>query len=125
LQDHGYTAQLPEKLDWRASLNTLNVRFGRRKALIHPRCTFLIVSAESAILNKNKTDFDRNIALGHMDGIAAMMYGIRMQTHENPYSSLDQFMGVEVSSGINRDHIDTQSEQQGGIPLKAFGRFRS
>ena len=125
LQDHGYTAQLPEKLDWRASLNTLNVRFARKKALIHPRCTFLIVSAESAILNKNKTDFDRNIALGHMDGIAAMMYGIRMQTHENPYSAMDDFMGVDVSSGINRDHIDTQSEQQGGIPLKGFGRFRS
>jgi len=125
LQDHGYAAQLPEKLDWRASLNTLNVRFARKKALIHPRCVFLIVSAESAILNKNKTDFDRNIALGHMDGIAAMMYGIRMQTHENPYSAMDDFMGVDVSSGINRDHIDTQSGQQGGIPLKAFGRFRS
>ena len=117
LQDHGYVAQLPEKLDWRASLNTLNVRFAQRKALIHPRCRFLIVSAESGILNKHKTDFDRNEALGHMDGIATLMYGIRMQRRENPYASLDGFDN-------NHDHIDTQHEGQGGTPVKAFGRFK-
>ena len=125
LHDHNYAAQLPEKLDWRASLNTLNVRFAKRKALIHPRCKFLIVSAESAILNKNKTDFDRNIALGHMDGIAAMMYGIRMQTRENPYSNIDVYNSETVYSGTNREHIDTQSEIHNGTPVKAFGRFRS
>lgn len=129
MQDYNYEAQLPEKLDWRAALNTLNVRFQRRKALIHPRCKFLIVSAESGILNKNKTDFDRNEALGHMDGVADMMYAVRMQSHDNPYTS-EFSMDLPVNQAVlsPNHHIpqrQQESEYQEAIPVKGFGRFRS
>jgi Terminase large subunit, T4likevirus-type, N-terminal len=88
VKDYGYHASLPVKMDWTAALNTLNVRFGLGKALIHPRCKFLIQSARSGILNKLRTDYDRNEALGHMDGVAAMKYAVRMRNQESPYRSM-------------------------------------
>lgn len=128
MQDYDYVAQLPEKPDWQASLNTLNVRFGKRKAIIHPRCKFLIISAESGILNKNKTDFDRNEALGHMDGVAAMMYAIRMQDRSNPFGDMHNPMDKGLNQALISDsHYVPQasdSVQYEGTAVKAFGRFK-
>jgi hypothetical protein len=87
VQEYNYPARLPQKSDWEASLNTLNSRFKLGKVAIHPRCKFLHISGESGILNKMRTDFDRNEALGHMDGIAAMMYAVRMRDTTCPYES--------------------------------------
>jgi len=129
MQDHDYIASLPEKLDWRASLNTLNVRFGQGKALIHPRCKFLRVSAESGILNKNRTDFQRSEILGHCDGIAAMMYGIRMQDHSNPYSNpyADLILPTNSAHVISDSqfHSSESHVEYEGISIKGFGRFKA
>lgn len=129
LQTHNYPAVLPDKPDWRAALNTLNVKLQQRKLLIHPRCLFLKVSGESGILNKNKTDFERTEALGHMDGIAAMMYAIRMQDRENPYNNPYAEPAYLQSAGSYVVSSDTQfmpplTEAHEGVPLKAFGKFR-
>lgn len=86
LQEHGLEARIPQKSDWEASLNTLNGRWKQRKILLHPRCKFLALSAESGILNKQRTDFDRNDALGHMDGVANMMYAVRMRDKSCPFA---------------------------------------
>lgn len=113
LQEHGLTARLPQKSDWNASLNTLNGRFAKKKVWLHPRCKFLAVSAESGILNKQRNDFDRNLALGHMDGVAAMMYAIRMRDTSCPWSpSVVQAttQNVQISSNV-------------ALP-KQFGQFR-
>jgi len=83
--DYKYRANMPLKLDWEATLNGLNNAFHRNQARIHPRCRFLSVSCESGILNKNRTDFERTIALGHMDGVAAAMYANRMLDKSNPF----------------------------------------
>ncbi len=131
--DYGYHAALPQKTDWQASLNTLNVRFQQRRALIHPRCKFLIQSANSGILNKSKSDFDRNEALGHMDGVAAMMYAVRMTNRDNPYPFVpDQII---LSNQLNRNATSSSqlargsdiitSEQINPARLPpAFGKFK-
>lgn len=133
LQSYNYPAVLPEKLDWRAALNTLNVRFQHRKLLIHPRCKFLILSAESGILNKNKTDFSRNKALGHMDGVAAMMYAIRMQDRENPYNNpyvdrdfLQNYPSHAISEGQFIQPLpQVPIEHFEGTAVKGFGKFKA
>lgn len=84
IDQYNYSATIPDKPDWMSSVNTLNNRFKKRLAVIHPRCTFLRLSARSGMFNKTKTDFDRTEALGHMDGIANMMYAVRMRDTSDP-----------------------------------------
>ena len=129
VQSHNYHAAIPYKNDWESCLNSANVRFQRRKALIHPRCKFLIQSANSGILNKTRTAFDRTEALGHMDGVATMMYAIRMVIKTNPYPAIDGAGGFttfqnkagrvnsEPQVGQAKPHTFTQGS-------KAFGKFR-
>lgn len=132
INDYNFIASIPEKSDWKAQVNTLNARFQAGKTIIHPRCKFLVLSARSGILNKHKTDFDRNEALGHMDGIAAMMYAERMVSRESPYPRgiENQLMGFQ--GGINpvysRDNNERAASQdpfsQGAVAPKGFGRFK-
>ncbi len=84
-QEHNYAVTAPQKSDWKASLNHLNARAAQGKLLIHPRCKFAAMSLESGTLNKQRTDFNRTAALGHCDGIAAAMYGVRCLDRTNPW----------------------------------------
>ena len=124
--DFNFPCRLPIKDDWQAALNNLNVAMQMGQTWLHPRCKFLILSAESGILNKNKTDFDRNKALGHMDGVAAMMYAERMQDKENPYGN-----NVQASDYLQMGMIPARSEDTRQalevnpvIVPKAFGKYR-
>lgn len=125
-EPYNYPARLPQKSDWEASLNTLNSRFKLGKVMIHPRCKFLQVSAESGILNKLRTDFDRNEALGHMDGVAAMMYAVRMRDTSCPYdaayqqSANDGYLQIARPSAQSSIHkIDSAISAP-----KAFGKYK-
>ncbi len=80
-----YSVALPQKSEWRASVNSMAVRFATDRVRIHPRCSFLIKTLRSAMFNKNRTDFERSSELGHCDAAAALMYAIRSMTKENPY----------------------------------------
>lgn len=51
------------------------VKSGRVK--VNPRCKLLIQTLRDGIWNKSKDEFGRTTALGHMDAIAAFIYGIR------------------------------------------------
>lgn len=82
---HDYEIQVPVKDDWRAGINALQVSIGQDQHEIDPSCRFLIQTLESGRFNKQKTDFERTMTLGHCDAIAAMMYGNRMTLMENPY----------------------------------------
>lgn len=82
---HDYEIIVPPKDDWRAACNNLDVGFLEENILIHPRCTFLIENCNSGTFNKTKTDFERTRALGHCDGLAALMYGFRTQNKDNPW----------------------------------------
>lgn len=81
----GFEASLPHKNDWRASINQMQVCFSENQIEIHEACPFLIATLESGQFNKQKTDFERTQSLGHCDAAAALMYGIRMISRENPY----------------------------------------
>lgn len=78
-REHNYDALPPQKTNWLASVNNMASRFARNKIKIHKRCKFLIASIKSGMFNKTRTDFERTKALGHLDAIAALMYGIRSQ----------------------------------------------
>lgn len=119
MEQYGYEASVPTKPDWKASVNILNNRFKMGKAIIHPRCKFLILSARSGMFNKKKTDLDRSKALGHCDGIMAMAYAIRMRDVSDPYpKNLFSSSKPQVSDGMV-----VQSYNQAPTP-KRFGRHR-
>jgi len=84
---HGYSIIVPPKDDWKSACNNLDVGFVEDKIMINPRCKFLIESCNSGTFNKLRTDFARTRALGHCDGLAALMYGFRTQNRENPWPS--------------------------------------
>jgi hypothetical protein len=107
-----------------AQCQQLNVKFQMGQAWIHPRCKFLIATAESAIWNKNKTDFDRTDALGHMDGISAMMYAITMQNRENPFGEYHPALDALHANQIPARSEDFREVIQAEEPIipRAFGR---
>lgn len=117
-----YHASIPQKPSFKASVNTLNSRFKQRKGIINSRCKFLILSARSGQLSKNKEDFLRQESLGHCDGIAAMMYAVKMRNTSDPYP-------IHLAKPTSKV---LQNQVQGGIvhsstaPIvpKAFGRHR-
>jgi hypothetical protein len=85
---------LPDKSDWQAGINNLNVRFSLNELEVDNKCRFLIESLRSGTFNKHRTDFERTKALGHCDAIASMGYAIRHYDYDNPYPN-------STSSGNN------------------------
>lgn len=121
---YNYTASIPEKPDWMASVNTLNNRFKRKKAVIHPRCKFLTLSARSGMFNKMKTDFERTEALGHCDGIATMMYAVRMRDTSDPspivWSPKEIMLANQVPTSASIIRAKTSNFQE----PKRFGKHK-
>jgi len=76
-EPYNYPATLPKKNTLDESVVELRRPFRRNEIEIHPRCDFLIRSLRSGRFNKNKTDFERTVEFGHLDAIAALIYGIR------------------------------------------------
>lgn len=117
-EQYNYTASIPDKPDWMSSVNTLNNRFKLKKSAIHPRCTFLTLSARSGTFNKMKTDFDRTEALGHMDGIANMMYAVRMRDVSDPYPLVLRPQDLLLSN-----HVPSRSSIIQSTSFKETKRF--
>jgi len=84
-ESHKLEIRTPDKGDWESNINQLANRFTRRKIKIHPRCRLLRQTCSSGTFNKQRTDFARSGALGHMDAIAALMYGNRQLDRTSPY----------------------------------------
>lgn len=85
MNSQGFDARVPLKTDWLSAVNNMAVRFTQSKCLIAPKCKFLIQSLQSGTFNKSRNDFERTSSLGHCDGLAALMYGIRHMDRTNPY----------------------------------------
>ncbi len=121
-----YTVHLPQKTNWMASVNTMASRFATKNVLIHPRCKFLIASVRAGMFNKTRTDFERTEALGHMDALAAAMYGIRSQNRESPYAAyqhaptLNTFVNPDVVKEMEGDSMEVKVFGDGP---KKFGSF--
>ncbi len=68
-----------------AGVNLVRLWLKQDRLRIHPRCRFLIGTLETALWNKNRTDFDRSKVFGHADALAALIYLIRnVNTRTNP-----------------------------------------
>lgn len=107
LLEKGFICAVPPKTNWRGNINNLDNKFRNGEALIHPRCKFLIESANSGTLNRTKTDFERTKSLGHCDGIANMMYAVRAMPIENPAGYREK---TRHFNQMTNDGIDKQNE---------------
>jgi hypothetical protein len=110
---YDFPVTIPNKVDWEAGINQMGNRFTTNKILINPRCKFTIETCRSGVFNKNRTDFERTAALGHMDAAAALMYGIKCLHRLSPTTAV-------------RAHSDwqwTPLKNQPRIPIapKTFG----
>lgn len=95
---------LPEKTDFDASINLIRVAFAQDKLLIHPSCKELITTLKHGLLNKNRTDYERNDR-GHCDEHAAIVYGYRHRIKENPFPRL-------LGKSKDTHHIFNETESQ-------------
>lgn len=102
---HKLSVALPQKYDWESSINGLANRFTQNKILISPKCKLTITTCQSGVFNKNHTDFERTLTLGHCDAIAALMYAIRGLNRSSPYQaqefSHDRFHVPKSQDAIN------------------------
>ena len=68
-----------------AGVNMVRLWLKEGRLKIHPRCRFLIGTLETALWNKQRTDFERSKVFGHADALAALIYLIRnVNTRINP-----------------------------------------
>ncbi len=116
---HNYQTSTPPKSDWVASVNQMAVRFSMDQIMIHPRCIFLQRSIRGGMFNKNRTDFDRSLELGHMDALAALMYALRAQDLDNPYGEYVPPDNVYLPVR-RKDDLDFVGE---ALNPRRFGKF--
>jgi hypothetical protein len=83
--EYKISGMLPDKEDIDSSANMLRTAFTHGKIEIAPHLTLLIATLRSGTFNRNRTDYQRSVALGHCDAIAALVYGYRMRIKTNPY----------------------------------------
>ena len=106
LNKHNYNANLPAKDNWEASLNQVRLSLNSGKLLVGAPCSFLIETLKSATFNRNKTDFNRSVTLGHCDALAALMYGVRsIDKVTNPipsatYDPIKYWVRPQKSTGL-------------------------
>ena len=128
LNSADYLTSAPIKDDWKAGINHMNVRFSQNKVLVHPRCKFAIMSLESGTFNKNKTDFERTTALGHCDGLAALMYALRSRNVENPYGVTPRPMFMQGQMQRPQSEAPSLSKSVApknfGFKRKGFGSYK-
>lgn len=104
---HKYNVLPTKKDNKEAMVNHLRTLFNANKILIHPRCSFLISQLRDGIWKdkeSGKPDFERSEELGHLDGIDALVYGVRnVNFHYNPapmgLSNPNYFVGAGAPQG--------------------------
>ena len=110
--EDNYTVNRPFKAHKIASINTLRERVRRGGIEIHESCVNLIRQLRVGMWkDETKKDFQRTEGLGHLDGVAALMYFNRsIDTKKNPYP-------VEHMMSRYTHHIssDKRTEPQDGL----------
>jgi hypothetical protein len=86
--EHNYVASLPEKTDFETGINSIRLGFQYGKIEIDPSCALLIQTLKTGMLTPKRTDFMRSDSLGHMDAVAALVYGYRHRDQSNPFPDL-------------------------------------
>jgi hypothetical protein len=120
LNASNYLVSMPVKDDWQAGVNHMNVRFATDKVLVHPRCKFTIMSLESGTFNRNRTDFERTTALGHCDGLAALMYALRSRDTSSPYPHAPRHYHMQSQFPVSRETPPLMTTKSFGFKPKRF-----
>ena len=120
---HGFEAMLPLKDDFEAGINAVRLPFNQGKIVIHERCRFLIATLRGATFNKQRTDFARTMALGHMDALAALIYANRMIDRSTNPVPADLTFAERVAPTWMQKGKDAQSNKAlAEALLNSFGR---
>lgn len=84
---HKYLVTLPKKKDKIASINSLRLRIQKKQIKVHEKCKMLRHQLRVGLWKDDKhSDFERTEGLGHLDGIAALMYLNRsLNVKRNPF----------------------------------------
>lgn len=79
------------KKDDRKEVDVANLRkeFAAGRIAVDDRCKKFIAQLESGIWNKHRTDYERVKHLGHLDGIDAARYGLRLINWNRPPKSME------------------------------------
>lgn len=78
-----FTATEKDNAD--AALSSMRAALARGQIIIHPRCKTLLLTLETGMWNKQRTDFEYTERTGHADAIATLTYLWRnVQPHRNP-----------------------------------------
>lgn len=120
---HGLTVRSVPKQDWLSAVNNMSVKFSEpNRIVIHEKCSFLRQSLRSGTFNKKRTDFERTQALGHCDGLAALMYAVRVQNTLSPFSEAPVPGGIIYESPTSLSQIQRPITYEGRP--KKFGGFK-
>lgn len=58
-------------------LKFIRDEYFRNRLIIDKKCTLLRTTSDSQMLNKQKTDWERNDNTGHGDALMSIVYGLR------------------------------------------------
>lgn len=105
-----------EKTSLEAMVNTLRVMVGAGQVLVHPRCEMLIATLEYATWANSEAgrlhkDWARTKELGHMDALAALVYGVRsIAKNTNPVPTT---YGINLANTlIQNSNSDSHNKKQ-------------
>lgn len=118
--DYNYWVSPPRKTKFEEAINFCRTQFTEDRVEIHPRCRFLIRSLRSQQFNDQKTDFLRTKALGHGDGIMALVYGMRHPDKNNPVPKAKERFNLEKTYVGESELVGSEDEIHGieqEIPL--------
>jgi hypothetical protein len=120
---HQFDCLLPLKDDFEAGINVVRLAFNQGKILVHERCKFLIQTLRGATFNKQRTDFARSVALGHMDALAALVYANRMVDRTtNPVPEATSFAERVTPAWMHKGKDAQQQEILADTLLNSFGK---
>lgn len=123
----GFAITAPPKDDWQAAVNNMAVHFSRDEIEIDPRCKLLIQTCNSGTFNKNRTDFERTLALGHCDALACLMYAVRTQDRSSPFPARVDPDQIYRRPGKKPDETilaESLQPRTFGAGPKRFGSFK-
>lgn len=116
----GYLVYATKKDDRLAAINSLRLKFQMGKIKIHERCKNLIYQIKVGLWNSSRKDFERGERIGHLDGIAALVYLNRnINERQNPYPQIPE--GVTRETHYIPNELSQSSDHR--ELAKAFNRF--
>lgn len=101
-----------------ATLTLVRDLFYRDKILIHPRCTVLIQTLATHLLNRTGSDFERNDVTGHADAYDSIAYSLMYLSKHNPTPA-------HVYGHVSTHHVSHAPVRQGmeSTLNKLFNKF--